>query len=148
METLPPLGNLGQYSIVFSKKCSLMLRRNLLCFSLFLLPLILGAAGQTLASSMHPPFRYFYRSIIFPLSLVFSTLNSLSQLLLLGEMLQSLHIFIVHCWALSTMSTSKLQSGAQNWIWYSRCGSPTANRGSHHLPRSLPGDNAVKITGA
>lgn len=126
-----------------------MLRRNLLCFSLFLLPLILDAAGQSLASSMHPPFRYFYRSIIFPLSLVFSRLNnstvSASPLRrdapvpthLHSPLLGSLYYVHVH-----------LQCGAQNWMQYSRCGSLTANRGSCHLPKSLPCDNAVKITGA
>lgn len=52
------LGNLCQRSVTFSKMRSLVFRGNLVCFSLFLLPLIPGTAGQSLAAALHPPFRY------------------------------------------------------------------------------------------
>ena len=56
------LGSLCQCSVTFPvKKCFLMFRGNLLCFSLCPLPLVLslGTTEKSLApSSLHPPFRY------------------------------------------------------------------------------------------
>ena len=58
------LGNLCQCLVTLTaKKCLLMFRANLLCFSLCPLPLVLslGTTEESLTpSSLHPPSRYLY----------------------------------------------------------------------------------------
>ncbi|KAK4817104.1 hypothetical protein QYF61_027967 [Mycteria americana] len=74
------LGSLCQCLVIHTgKKCFLRFRRNLLCFSLCPLPLVLslGTTEKTLAlSSLQPPFRV----MRFPLRLLFSRLNTHSSL--------------------------------------------------------------------
>ena len=74
------LGNLLQCSVTLTvKEWFLMFRWNILCFSLWPLPLVLALSTieKALApSSLHSPFRYVSTLIEFSLSLTFSRLNS------------------------------------------------------------------------
>ena len=73
------LGNLCQGSVTLTgKKCFLMFRGHLLCFSLRPLPLVLSldTTEKSLAlSSLHPPFGYLYTLMRSSLSLLFPSLN-------------------------------------------------------------------------
>ncbi|PKU46071.1 gamma-aminobutyric acid receptor subunit alpha-4 isoform x1 [Limosa lapponica baueri] len=88
--------NLCQCPVTLTvEKCFLMFRKNLLCFTLCLLPpvLSLGTTEKSLAlSSLFPPIRYFYTWIRSPdPSHLLAKQSQLSQPFLVGEMLQSLH---------------------------------------------------------
>ena len=101
------LGNLFQGSVTLTvKKCFLMIRGNLLCFSLCPLPLILslGTVEKSLALfSLYPPFRYLYTLIRSPLSYLLSRLNGPRSLrvFLKGVVLQSLNNLVRLCPCLS-----------------------------------------------
>jgi len=87
------LGNLCQCLVTLTvKKCFLMFRGNLLCFSLCPLPLVLslGTTKKSLDPSLHPPFRYWSTLIRSPEpSLLQAEQPKISEPFLTGEMLQS-----------------------------------------------------------
>lgn len=89
----------------------LMLIWNFLCCSLCPLRLILslGTYEKSLAqSSWHPPFRYLYALIRFPLSLLFSSLNRLNSLSIFSfeRCSTPLIILVALCWSQSRSSKS------------------------------------------
>ena len=116
-----------------TKKCFFMFLWNLLCFSLCLLPLVLSlATTKTSLSppSSHPPFRYSYRLIRFPLSLLFPRLNGPGFPSLSSQERCSSPLIILAplSWTPSSISTSFSHWGAQNWAQWSRCGLTSAEQ--------------------
>jgi len=82
-DTTTSLGNLHQCLVTLTiKKYFLVFRGKLLCFSMFLLSLVLflGTTGKSLTLSyLHPHFRYLCILIRSPVSLLFPRLNSPSS---------------------------------------------------------------------
>lgn len=77
-----PVGNLCWWSVTLTvKKCFLMYRGNILCFTLCLLPLVLalGTTEKSLGPFLHPPFRYLYMLVRSLLIFLFSRWISLSS---------------------------------------------------------------------
>ena len=114
-----------------NEKCFLMLRGNLLCFSLCPLPLVLlpGSTEKSLAlSPLHPPQRYLYMLISYPIVLVSWTIASPDWAVPAfsasphrrGAPVSS------SSWplwdSLCTISMSLLYWAAQKWTQDSRCG--------------------------
>ena len=109
-----------------SKKCFLIFRGNIPCFSLCSLPLdlSLGTTEKSLAlSSLHLPFSYLYmltRSpwAFSPLGWTVTALSPSSQ----ERCSRPLIIFMALCGTLSNMFMSLLYWGAQIWTQRSRWG--------------------------
>lgn len=79
------LGNLIQQAVACTIKqnCVLVFRGTILCFYLWPLPfvLLLDISEQNLALSLHPPFRFLYTLVRFPLNRLFpGIMNCLSFL--------------------------------------------------------------------
>lgn len=80
-EATNPVSNQYWWSVTLTvKKCLLMYRGNILCFTLCLLPLVLAleTTEKRLAPSLHSPFSYLHMLVRSLLSFVFSRLISLS----------------------------------------------------------------------
>ena len=132
------------------KNCFLMFRRNLPCFSLWPLPLVLslGITKNSLAlSSLHLHFRYLYTWMRFTLepSLLQAKQSLISQPFLIGEMLQFLIIFMAAHWTLSSSSISVFYWRAQNWPQYSRCGLTNAEQRGRITSLGLLGNTLLNV---
>ena len=119
----PSPGNLCQSLVtLIVKKCFLMFRQSLLCFSLCPLPLVLslGSTEKSLTpSSVHPSCRYLYTLMRYPW--VCSSPGWTVPALLAcprSRCSSPLINFVAFHWALSCMSMSLLCWGAQNWTQY------------------------------
>lgn len=107
--------------------CSLMSRKNLLCFPLWLLTLVLtqGTTGKRLALfSLYPPSPW----AVLSLGCMVPVLS--------GFPLRKdapVHHFFGFCWSFSSMPVLLLYWGTQKWREYSRCVSPVLSWGTGSL---------------
>lgn len=125
-DSMTSLGNLFQCCDTLSVKFFLMLRWNLLCFSLWpLLPiLLLSTTGKSLApSSWHLPLSYLYVMMRSPLSLLYSTLHW-SSARSISLCSRSLIIFVP-----SAGPSPSAPGGFCTWTQPSRCASLGLSRG-------------------
>lgn len=127
--------------ILIVRKCFLMFRGKLLCFSLCSLPLILSldTSDKSLApSSLHPPSRYLCTMARYPSKSFLLWLNSPSSPSLSSHLrCSSLWItFMALGSTLSSVSMSLLYWGAKNWTQDSRCGLTSAAQEEGSPPSS------------
>ncbi|KAK2540579.1 hypothetical protein Q9966_004304 [Columba livia] len=113
------------------KKCFLMFRGNVPCFSLCPLPLVLSlyTTEKSLApSSLHLPLEYLYT--LMRSTRAFSRLDSPSSLSLApyDRCSRPIIILVALSGTLSSMSVSLLHWRAQRWAQPSRCGLPSAEQ--------------------